>query len=285
MKTFIKAVKIIIAATILLIVGSTLYIRFSRYTDAMVYHTNGLEYENFETSMNYSEYYFEIDQNTQLHGVLFKPKTQDPIATIIHYSGKGMHLMASQKYYEILTKKGFQVFSFERRDFGRSTGVADNSLTLEEDALYVFDKIIVDENMTEKPIVIWGQSLGGSFAIMNAAERSDKIAGVIVEGTFNSFPDIGKVYAKAINLENFKWMIPLLMNNDFPAEKEIKKISKPIVIIHSDADEQVPYELGKKLYEASDKANTEFWKIQGKHIRGIFDYEEQYVQKFIDIID
>ena len=148
MKTFIKAVKIIIAATILLIVGSTLYIRFSRYTDPMIYHTNGLEYENFETSMNHSEYYFEIDQNTQLHGVLFKPKTQDPIATIIHYSGKGMHLMASQKYYEILTKKGFQVFSFERRDFGRSTGVADNSLTLEEDALYVFDKIIVDENMT-----------------------------------------------------------------------------------------------------------------------------------------
>ncbi|WP_298547368.1 alpha/beta fold hydrolase [uncultured Aquimarina sp.] len=285
MKTFIKAGKIIIAATILLIVGSILYIRFSRYTDVMIYHTNELAYENFETSMNHSEYYFEIDQNTQLHGVLFKPNSQNPIATIIHYSGKGMHLMASQKYYEILTKNGFQVFSFERRNFGKSTGLADNSLMLKEDALYVFDKIVADENMTEKPIVIWGQSLGGAFAIMNAAERNDKIAGVIVEGTFNSFPDIGKVYAKAINLENFKWMIPLLMNNDFPAEKEIKNISKPIIIIHSDADEQVPYKLGKKLYEASNKMNTQFWEIEGKHIRGIFDYEEHYIERFEKMIN
>ncbi|WP_299259569.1 alpha/beta fold hydrolase [uncultured Aquimarina sp.] len=285
MKKFIKIGKINIVVAIFIIVGSIIYVRFSRYTDKMIYQTNGLAYDNFETTLNHKRYYFDIDDDIVLHGVLFKPDSQIARATIIHYPGKGMHLMASRKYYEILVKKGFQVFSFERRGFGESTGVANNSLTLKEDALYVFDKILDDVQVKNTPILIWGQSLGGAFATMNAAERNDKITGVILEGTFNSFPDIGKVYANALGLENFKWLIPLLMNNDFSAENEIKKISKPIWIVHSVIDKQVPFGLGKKLYEASDKSNTQFWEIEGKHIKAIFDYEEEYVQKFIDIID
>ncbi len=275
----------IIIIMIFIVVGTVVYIRFSRYTDKMIYQTNGIAYDNFESRINHKEYYFDIDENTVLHGVLFKPDFQKPRATIIHYPGKGMHLMTSQKYYEILVKKGFQVFSFERRNFGKSTGVANNSLTLKEDSLYVFDKIVTDKNVKDTPILIWGQSLGGAFATMNAAERNDKITGVILEGTFNSFPDIGKVYAGALGLENFKWLIPLLMNNDFSAEKEIKKISKPILIIHSVIDQQVPFELGEKLYEVSDESNTQFWEIEGKHIKAIFEYEEEYIERFEEMIN
>jgi len=120
---------------------------------------------------------------------------------------------------------------------------------------------------------------------MNAVERQSKIEGLILEGTFSSFPDMGKVYARLLNLENFKWLIPLLMNNDFPAEKEIKEINKPTIIIHSISDDQVPFELGKKLYDSSNKSNTEFWKIDGKHIDGMNKYEKEYVEKFMKLIE
>ncbi len=283
MKKFIKFTKVAVLSLFLVLLGSIFYIRFSRYTDTLIYNVNGLEYDSFESNIPHKEYYFDVDKNTVLHGVLFKPKDQ-AIGTIIHHAGKGMHLMSSQSYYKLLTDRGFQVFGYERREFGKSTGIADNSLTLKQDALYVFDKILEDENVKETPIIIWGQSLGGAFAMMNAAERNDKIEGVIVEGTFNSFPDIGKEYARAINLENFKWMMPILMNNDFPAEEEIKKISKPITILHSVMDEQVPYELGEKLYKASDKSNTQFWEIEGKHIKAIFDYEEEYIARFEEMV-
>lgn len=285
MKKVIKLIKVVLSIIIFIIVTSIVYIRFSRYTDTMIYQTNGLAYENFQTTMNHKEYYLDIDQNTVLHGVLFKTNLSVPIGTVIHYPGKGMHLMSSQKYYEILVKKGFQIFSFERRNFGKSTGTSDNSLTLKKDALFVFDKIVNAPNVKETPIIIWGQSLGGAFATMNASNRNDRIAGVILEGTFNSFPDIGKVYANALSLQNFKWLIPLLMNNDFPAEKEIKNINKPIVIIHSNTDQQVPYELGEKLYNSSNKSNTTFWEIEGKHINGLFEYEEEYIQKFVELLN
>ena len=30
-------------------------------------------------------------------------------------------------------------------------------------------------NISEKPIIIWGQSLGGAFATMTASERQEKV--------------------------------------------------------------------------------------------------------------
>ncbi len=280
----IKVVKTIILIVIGKLILGVGYIRFSRSTDHMIYQVNGKVYDVFETPFNHEEFYFETEQNIKLHGVLFKPDSLIPLATIIHYPGKGMELMSSQKYYKILLKNGFQVFSFERRGFGKSTGMAHNSVILKKDALKVFDRIISHEAVVNTPIIIWGQSLGGAYATMNAAERNAAIQGLILEGTFTSFPDIGKVYAHALHLENLKWLVPLLMNNDFPAEKEIKKIDKPVLIIHSRQDQQVPYELGKKLYEASNKSTTEFWDIEGKHIRALFDHEKQYVEKFKKLI-
>jgi len=119
---------------------------------------------------------------------------------------------------------------------------------------------------------------------MNAVERPEDINGLILEGTFSSFPDIGKVYAGALNLENFKWTVPLIMNNDFPADKGIKNLTVSTVIIHNKSDKQVPYELGRKIYEAANKNITKFWEIDSKHIMGIYDYEEHYVGEFMRLI-
>lgn len=264
---------------------SILYLRFSRFSDKIIYQVNGLDYAEFKSELNHKEFYFDVDSNVKLHGVLFKPDSISTIGTIFHHSGKGMHLMSSvQKSYEPLLKKGFQIFCFERRNFGKSNGKADNSLTLKKDALFIFDKVSKMESVAKKPIIVWGQSLGGAFATMTANERQEKISGLILEGTFSSFPDIGKVYAQALKLENFKWMVPILMNNDFPADEQIKNITVPTVILHSKSDEQVPYALGKKLFEAANKSNTFFWEIDGKHIRAMDDYETKYVEEFMKMV-
>lgn len=281
----IKITKWLTITVFSIIIIFILYIRFSRFSDKMIYQMNDTSYAEFKSELNYQDFYFDVEKDVKLHGVLFKPDSTSVLGTIFHYPGKGMNLMSSvQDSYKPLLKKGFQIFCFERRDFGKSNGEADNSLTLKQDALFVFDSVAQFENVSKKPIIIWGQSLGGAFATMNAKERQNKIKGLILEGTFNSFPDIGKVYAKALRLENFKWIVPLLMNNDFAAEDEIKELTIPTIIIYSKLDEQVPYELGQKLFESANKENTKFWKINGKHIRGIYDNEEQYVDEFIKMI-
>ncbi|CAL2086097.1 alpha/beta hydrolase [Tenacibaculum sp. 190524A02b] len=286
MKKILKITKWLFIIALSIIFLSILYLRFSRFSDKMIYHMNGTKYEKFESDLNYEEFYIEPENNVKLHGVLFKPDSIATVGTIFHYSGKGMHLMSSiQKSYEPLLKKGFQVFCFERRNFGKSNGKATNSLTLKKDALFIFDEIVKHKDVKGKPVVIWGQSLGGAFATMNANERQEKIKGLLLEGTFSSFPDIGKVYASVLNLENFKWLVPMLMNNDFPAEEEIQNLTIPTIVLHSKSDKQVPYELGRKLFEAANPNNTTFWDIESKHIMGIYDYEEKYVKAFVKMIE
>ena len=281
----IKIIKWLTITVFSIIIIFILNIRFSRFSDKMIYQMNDTNYMEFKSELNYQEFYFDVEKDVKLHGVLFKPDSALVVGTIFHYPGNGMNLMCYvQDSYKPLLKKGFQVFCFERRDFGKSNGAADNSLTLKHDALFVFDKVAQFDNVSTTLMIIWGQSLGGAFATMNAKERQDKIKGLVLEGTFNSFPDIGKVYAKALKLENFKWIVPLLMNNDFAAEDEITELTIPTIIIHSKLDEQVPYELGQKLFESANKENTKFWKINGKHIRDIYDNEEQYVDEFIKMI-
>jgi esterase/lipase len=286
MKKFIKILKWFFITIIAILVLGVLYLRFSRFSDKMIYQMNGAKYESFQSELNFQEYYFDIENNVKLHGILFKPDTIQPIGTIFNYSGKGMNLMASslQGAIKPLLENGFQVFNFERRNFGKSTGEAISTETLRKDALFVFDELLKNESVKDLPIIIWGQSLGGTFGTMNAVERESKIKGLILESTFSSFPDVGKVYARILKVENFKWVVPLVMNNDFPVEKNIAKLKIPVVIIHSKSDKEIPYELGEKVYENSNKSNTEFWEIKSKHMMGIFDYEKEYVEKFKQMI-
>ena len=48
---------------------------------------------------------------------------------------------------------------------------------------------------------------------------------------------------------------------------------------------QVPYELGKNIFNAANKTNTKFWDINSKHIMAIYDYEEKYVDEFLKMIN
>ncbi|MET1260527.1 alpha/beta fold hydrolase [Flagellimonas sp. DF-77] len=285
MRKFLKVLKWLLVALFTLLVILVLYLRFSRFSDKMIYQTNGSQYAEFSSEWNHEEHYFKRDGEVALHGVLFKPDSIPPIATIFHFSGKGMHLMSAvQTTYRPLLEAGFQVFCYERRDFGQSNGEATNSKTLQSDALAVFDEVVDMKGVADTPIIIWGQSLGGAFATMTAGHRVDRIEGLLLEGTFSSFPDIGKVYANALNLEKVKWAVPLIMNNDFPAMEEIQKVTVPTTIIHSSTDKEVPYALGRKLFEAADPNTTRFWAIEGKHIRGILDHEAPYVAEFMKFL-
>ncbi len=282
MKKFFQVLKWIFISVLSILIVGVLYVRFARVTDKIIYRTD-INYNKFDSYIDFEEYYLPLEEDVEIHAILFTPNVK-PIGTIFHHLGKGMTLINAQKQYGALINNGFQVFAYERRGFAKSTGEDDNSLTLKNDALQIFDTFLELESVKNTEIIVWGQSLGGAFATMNMAERQDKIKGLILEGTFTSFPDMGKVYAHIINLENFKWAVPLLMNNDFPAEKEIKKINKPTVIIHSVSDTEVPFELGKGLYESSNKENTEFWEIDGYHIAGMNEYQEEYLNKFLTIL-
>jgi pimeloyl-ACP methyl ester carboxylesterase len=286
MKKTIKAVKWLGIVVLGLIIIAIVTIRVTRKVDVMIYQAGNFEaYPQFVSKFKVEEKYVIVDKDVKLHTALFKPDTGQPIATIFHCLGKGENLINAQNSYQAFLAQGFQIFSFEYRDVGLSTGQSNNSQTLKEDVLFLFDEMLKDEGVKNKPIIVWGRSMGTAFATMLSSERQNKINGLVLEGGFNSFVSIAKHYAEFVHLEHFKWLIPFVMHNDFPAEQRINLIHKPVVIIHSNQDQAVPFALGKKLYEASNKQTSRFWEIKGEHIQGIKLYEDKYLQVFKGMIN
>lgn len=285
MKKNLKIIKWLFLIFLLIIIIPIAYLRFSRVFDSLIYRADYKD-EKIDTDFDYNEMFLYLSDSTKIHAALFKPQDTTKIkATIFHHAGNGMSLNDSQKrFYTPLIQNGYQVFTYERRGYGKSTGKADNSQTLKDDANEIFDKVLNFQEIKDSKIIIWGTSIGGIFATANASERNNKISGLIIESAFSSFPDVAKFYASEISLEKFKFIIPLIVNNDFPTNREIRKIDKPIVIIHSTEDKRIPFEFSEDIYENSNKANTEFWKIKGKHVRGIINYEQEYMEKFNSIL-
>ncbi len=250
-----------------------------------MYQMGGATYNTYITDLSHEEFFYKVGDDVSLHAVLFKPDSMPPIGTIIHFPGGGMHIPTSEQSYQPFLEKGFQIVNYERRSLGQSTGVADNSKELLEDALYVFDQVVQLPHIKNMPIILWGQSMGGPYATSVAAVNQDRINGLILEGTFSSFPDIGKEFAHVLHLERMSWVAPILMNNDFPVDEVIKEITIPTIIIHSTKDDTVPYELGEKIYKASNKENTEFWTVDSKHIGALYKYESAYLSKFEQLIN
>jgi len=74
-----------------------------------------------------------------------------------------------------------------------------------------------------------------------AAESSD-VAGLMVEGSFPSIPDV---------VSRFKWgWLPLspLITQRFDAAARIGAVRAPVLVVHGSADSLIPPDLGQALY-------------------------------------
>lgn len=286
MKKLLKISKWSLLILFVLCFGMIAYLRIGRTLDPQIYRADYRD-EAIESEFDFREMYLSLDDGTKIHSAIFIPPEESKAkATIIHHAGNGMNLNDSQKrFYAPLLNAGYQVFTYERRGYGKSTGESNNSQTLGRDANEIFDQVLEFDEVKGSKILIWGTSIGGIFATANAAAKNNQIDGLIIESAFSSFPKIGQHYASEVSLENFKFLIPLILNNDFPTNVEISKVDKPVVIIHSVDDRKIPFEFAEDIYENSNKQTTEFWKIEGKHVRGILNYEQEYVEKFDKMID
>jgi fermentation-respiration switch protein FrsA (DUF1100 family) len=97
-------------------------------------------------------------------------------------------------------------------------------------------------NCSEQDIVVMGRSLGGAVAIDLAS--ADGARGLILESTFTSMPEVGKTLFPLLPMK-------LLMRSQFKSIAKIGKYHGPLLHSHGTADRLIPFEMGKKLFDAA----------------------------------
>ncbi len=133
-----------------------------------------------------------------------------------------------------------EVFIVDYRGYGKSEGrPSEKGLYL--DARAAWDDLFTRRNAPLEGIVIYGESLGGAVAIDLATQVEP--AGLIVQSSFTSIPDMGKK------------MIPILprflVRTKMDSINKIPRVRCSKLFVHSPADEVVPYEFGRRLFQAA----------------------------------
>ena len=91
-------------------------------------------------------------------------------------------------------------------------------------------------------IILYGESLGTGVAIEMAKKDYNSI---ILESPFTSIENSAKIYYPYLPVK-------FLLKDRFDSINKIKMVKTPILIMHGEKDDIVPFSMGKELYE---KAN------------------------------
>ena len=212
---------------------------------------------------------FKSANGNKLNGWLLKPKNVVPTITLLHLHGNEGSLLNQYQAISPLLKNGFQIFVFDYSGFGFSEGSAtrENILT---DALSALDYIKSRPDVVNTKLVIYGQSIGGHLSAVVAAHRQQAVDGLVIEGGFSSYKDIAG--------QKFPVIGKFFSKQGYSATKSIKDFHKPLLIIHSTEDKEVPFYMGKKIF---DNANMpkEFYEIKNCHICGPTFYADEIATK------
>lgn len=198
------------------------------------------------------------------------PAASKPAApTVLYLHGARHNLYCNAARIERLHALGYKVLALDYRGFGRSTLIPPSEQSAIEDARLAYAELVRREPDPARRIV-YAYSLGGAVAIALASSideaGGDAIAGLVVESSFTSIPDL-------VRTMRWGWLpfLQLAVTNDFDSERRIGSVDKPLLFVHGTADSIVPHTMSDRLHTAARKVPDEYKrviKIDGASHRG-----------------
>ena len=216
-----------------------------------------------ELGLDYEEVTLTTADNVQISAWYTPAKGAELTILFCHAnSGNIMHRMDS---INLFNNMGLNCLIFDYRGYGNSKGKPSEEGTY-SDAAAAYRWLTETKNISAENIIIFGKSLGSSIAAQLASKV--RAQALVLEGAFTSYVDIGKKFYPYLPVR-------LFARYSYPTIDYIKEIDMPVMIIHSQNDEIVPFELGEKLYEQANEPK-EFVEIYGKHNDGFLVSSDLY---------
>jgi len=150
------------------------------------------------------------------------------------------------------------------RGYGKSEGNLSEEGTYEDGRTGV-RYLSSEKGVSPDHLIFFGRSLGSAVAVQMATEYPS--AGLILESPFTSIRDMATTHYPLIG-----HIFPLRIRYDSMAK--IGKVHVPLLILHGDRDAVVPFEQGKRLFEAANEPKT-FFTIRNAGHNDILSLSEE----------
>ena len=230
--------------------------------------------------IEYDDVIFRTGDGLNLNGWFVPGKKPSPDAdlhTLLWFHGNAGNINHRLENIKMLHERvPVNVFIIDYRQYGRSEGKISEKGTY-IDAGAALAHLHSRKEINQEKIIFFGRSLGSAVAVELALK--EKCRALILETPFTSILEMGKKLYPFLP-------VSLLLKTKYDSLSKIRNIKVPILIMHGDKDDLVPFEHGKRLYDMANEPK-EFYTIPGAghndtHIVGgdeYFDVIRNFVKK------
>jgi fermentation-respiration switch protein FrsA (DUF1100 family) len=184
---------------------------------------------------------------------------------LLFFHGNAGNLSHRLDSIEIFHGLGLSVLIIDYRGYGESGGsVSIGGTALDAEAAWRW--LTEERRIPPEKIIVFGRSLGGAIAM--ELPRRVRPGAVILESTFSSLPEMASFVLTGTGF--LSPLARLLLGDVWNSAEGARNLTAPALFIHSPDDEVVPYELGKRLYDAAAGRKT-FVEIRGGHNEGFLE--------------
>ncbi len=233
------------------------------YQRNLMYHPDENNYYNDKLSVNIEKIKVQTQDGLDLLG-WFHEKDIKKYKTILYFHGNAGSLENRIHKLNHFQDMNVNFLIFAWRGFSGNEGKPSETGLYEDGESAI--KWLLKKGVDEKNIVIYGESLGTGVA--THLSQNKKFAGVILETPFTSMIDAAKKFYPYIP-------VSLLLKDKFENKNKIKNIKSPILIMHGEKDQIVPFEMGRKMFEIANEPKYSYFTKYDNHM---MEYDESLVK-------
>ena len=258
---------------------------------------------------------FHAADGQRLQGLFISNRTSEPARGMVLFAHEFGSVRAScMRYCHSLLDAGYDLFTFDFRGHGYSateTGYRPRHWPSDREAADMLGAIAfvtswLEEQGRPRSVGLFGISRGAGAALL-AAERTEDVRAIVVDGAFSSdtlieymmkrfattFARI-KVVARnhpAAMWRFLRWMLfrdcARRFQCRFPSLRKVvaRLKNKPILFIHGEKDSYIPVAQSVDLHRLA-RGPKELWIVQGaKHNQSVLTAPDEYARRLIGFYD
>lgn len=199
--------------------------------------------QSWDIPKGVEDVYFKSKGDVRLNGWFINSSEQPALATIVYFHGNGGNLSKVGWLGESLARRGFNVFLFDYRGYGRSEGEISDEDDIYADADAAYDYIVNHRGVLPDQVVLYGQSLG-TTAVADLASRK-QCGAILLESGLSSASTLAETMLPWVP----SWLHQFGRNR-FDSARKLASVRAPALITHGEPDRTIPTEHGHALFAA-----------------------------------
>jgi hypothetical protein len=200
--------------------------------------------------LDFRDVAFTAADGVRLHGWLISGRA--PV-TLLYSHGNGGNIGDRVTIARLLVRElGVGMFMYDYRGYGRSEGVPSEA-GLVRDALAA-RAALLREGVAPEHLVYFGRSLGAAVTVDLALAHPPR--GVVLESPFASVRAMANAVLPGAGY---------VFGTRWDTLAKIPRLRAPLLVLHGDADDVVPFAQGRAVFEAAPEPKTFFTIRDGRH--------------------